>query len=851
MSRAGIWGYAHSSSPAGAHNRARPLSANRRLTRAFSVVMATTLAFVGVGAVGSASASASQISNLSFTPLSTAGGATGHWSFSFETSSTGALTGSTVDPVDGSYIQLEAPTSTGFNQVNGCDYIINSTTSDGCAYVVEASTSPPTVDVYLPGSMSITADQDVTLSIDDVTNPPATTAYSGIEVSTSSDPGPVSASGGPFTAAESLSNLSFTPLSTAGGATGHWSFSFETSSTGALSGSTVDAGYGSYIQLEAPTSTGFNQVNGCDYIINSTTSDGCAYVVEASTLPPTVDVYLPGSMSITADQDVTLSIDDVTNPPATTAYSGIEVSTSSDPGPVSASGGPFTAAESLSNLSFTPLSTAGGATGHWSFSFETSSTGALSGSTVDAGYGSYIQLEAPTSTGFNQVNGCDYIINSTTSDGCAYVVEASTLPPTVDVYLPGSMSITADQDVTLSIDDVTNPPATTAYSGIEVSTSSDPGPVSASGGPFTAAQSVSGLGFSTGAGLGTATGVGGATVNWTIGFTASSTGGLTYSAVNAPYGSYIDIAGPSDVTFPSDSCDYQLEDVTTGTTSDEGGVGCPTPEVSGSEAVIHLPDNMTIAAGDGVSLTIDGVTNPAAGTSTAGFEFATSSDPSAISPTGAAFSEGASISGQVLDPNNNPVVGAAVQLCSVSTEFCADTDSLSGGTFSAFVPDGTYFASAFPTASEQLGTGEYQGQVTVSGTTAVSGIDITMSSPPSLPGGFSIITVGGATETSSTASPFLYWGSPFELQLSPSIFPSGETVVATQVVVQGTDIQTGDLVQQVVDIGGSVGGLPAGVVIGSQPIDVSMPALAPIHGEVSFSVNYQTYPSGTEPPGVI
>jgi hypothetical protein len=80
------------------------------------------------------------------------------------------------------------------------------------------------------------------------------------------------------------------------------------------------------------------------------------------------------------------------------------------------------------------------------------------------------------------------------------------------------------------------------------------------------------------------------------------------------------------------------------------------------------------------------------------------------------------------------------------------------------------------------------------------------------------------------------------------VFPAAGTILVTQVVLHGTNAYTGEAMRRVVDVGGTVGGLPSGLVLGSSPLSVTIPALRPMHGEVRTTVNYDFYPTAGPPP---
>ena len=241
----------------------------------------------------------------------------------------------------------------------------------------------------------------------------------------------------------------------------------------------------------------------------------------------------------------------------------------------------------------------------------------------------------------------------------------------------------------------------------------------------------------------------------------------------------------------------------------------------------------TIQAGDAVTFIVTGVTNgPADGPQT--LQVSTSSD---TTPVSLSFSQssGVTISGTV-SYQGNGVSGAPVEVCPSGGITCVTTSSAGTGTFSVEVPVGTsYTVTAHPSA---FGPDAGAGTTTVAGSGGASGVVVILASAPMITPGVTVISPSFGTETSSTSAPATRWDAPFQMQLDPSIFPAGETVVATQLVIHGTDSTTGLPATKVVDIGGSVAGLPTGVVVGSQPVTVTVPPLEPLHGQITTSVNY-------------
>ena len=259
----------------------------------------------------------------------------------------------------------------------------------------------------------------------------------------------------------------------------------------------------------------------------------------------------------------------------------------------------------------------------WNVSFITSQYGAISG----AGGVDNVTITAPTGTVFP-------------NDRNQYRLSPCPSPPNVTVtgskvVVHVDCPIAAASDLTVQIADVTNPSPGTLFSGLSVSTQTDPIAVSdTSGSAFTTPQTVSSVHFTASTLGANATG----TV-WQWRFTASSTGWLTHSYIYAfdPRGQ-ITLTGPPGTTFSTDPNAYTVTDLTTGAT----GAGSQRQDTFGpASATINLPDGWDIHQTDQIQVTAGDVTNPASGSESL-VTLSTSSDPTPQSDPTALGSFGAS-----------------------------------------------------------------------------------------------------------------------------------------------------------------------------------------------------------------
>ena len=202
-------------------------------------------------------------------------------------------------------------------------------------------------------------------------------------------------------------------------------------------------------------------------------------------------------------------------------------------------------------------------------------------------------------------------------------------------------AIGAGDALHLAIDGVTNPGP--GNQTLEVSTSTD---VSASSSaPYTvsAAASVTAPDVSLSS---PAAGAGG--VTYGIGFSTSSTGAI-------PPGGSITLEAPGGTDWPAAANAYSLTDVTTPTGSFVGAQAVQLVE-GGAMAVLTVPN--TVAAGDALSLSVSGVTNPGAGAQT--LTVATSTDL------------------QASTSESYPVTGAPSTLTSVTSATLTTTTQAAG-----------------------------------------------------------------------------------------------------------------------------------------------------------------------------
>ncbi len=758
---------------------------------------------------------------------SSAAGASGvTYTLGFSASGTGALAA-------GDTITLVGAPGTVFPS-SGHTYAITDSTSpsgsDGCISCSSGSLSVADngAVVAIKLNNAINAGDALSLAVSQVTNPGAG-SYS-LAVFTSTDATPVQSASytitGSVASSTAVTSPSLTVSTTAAGASGvTYSTNFTTSASGQLVGGS------SSVTLVAPGGTvlGTCSSNCISYtFVDHTNSSGSgggnngdsAAIAGSGSI---ISIAVPNT--IHAGDSVTLTITGVTNPPVGSGT--IELSTSSDASGVSLND-PMSSPNSVLSATVVPTSTAAGASGvTYSANFTTSATGELVGGS------SSVTLVAPVGTvlgtcGQNCINYTFVDHTNPSGSGGGNSGDSASIArggSIISVTVPNT--IHAGDSVTLSITGVTNPSA--GDGAVILSTNSDTAPVDVAA-PTTAASQVSNVSVNL-----SNSAVGASGTIYEANFTTSSTGalqgGLSAITLRAAPGTVFTASGTATITDNTHK-------------SGSGSVGPIGLAQGGAIALFVVPN--AISAGDSIALVVQGVTN-ASSVGANSLAVTTSSD-TVPSAGGYTLGQATSISGTVEGPGaSGGVQGSEVEACA-NTVLCATTTTDVSGHFQLTVIEGAYALTALP-PSGSGDTPSTPATFTVGGT-PLTGVTIALTGAATLGGGVSLVTAAGQVLNSSTAAPRSYWMDPYQLQLSPSLFPTGKTVVVTQVVVHGTNVETGQSAEQVVNVGGSVGGLPTGVVLGSQPIDVEMPAPYPIHGPVSYTFNYQTYSAVAVPPGL-
>ena len=564
---------------------------------------------------------AGSASGVTVTPTSTAVGAQVNWTVGL--TATGAMPYGSDDTVT-----VTLPTGSTFGSFN--NYVASTVTDTTTVQNLSNSctvTSGTTVSCQFNYGNSVNAGDVLAVTLYGVTNP-TTTGSGTVSVSTSADTTPVSKSVS-TTAAKAVPGVTVTPSTTEAGAQSNWTIGLTTSATGGLA-----YGAGSTVNVTLPAGSTFGHFNyyGTSTVTDTTTgqqvSAGCTV-----TSGTTVSCLLNNGPNVNAGDVLSVTLEGITNPTATGSGT-VSVSTSSDTTPVSKSV-TITAAGSTSGVTVTPTSTAVGAQVNWTVGL--TATGAMPYGSDDT-----VTVTLPTGSTFGSFN--NYVASTVTDTTTVQNLSNSctvTSGTTVSCQFNYGNSVNAGDVLAVTLYGVTNP-TTTGSGTVSVSTSADTTPVSKSV-STTAAKAVPGVTVTP------STTEAGAQSNWTIGLTTSATGGLAYGA-----GSTVNVTLPAGSTFGHFNY-YGTSTVTDTTTGQQVSAGCTV--TSGTTVSCLLNNGPNVNAGDVLSVTLEGITNPTA-TGSGTVSVSTSSDTTPVSKSVTITAAG-SASGVTVTPTST-AVGAQV-----------------------------------------------------------------------------------------------------------------------------------------------------------------------------------------------
>ncbi len=548
----------------------------------------------------------------------TAGVTTATYTVGFTTSSSGALTASQG-------IVLTFPTGTLF-PATATDYTVNSvavsslkTVSSGACTVTSYTVPADTVCVIVP--QAIGASAAVTVVVANVTNPTKGT-YTNATVATSSDTVPATVPSYVITPAPTSVTVNTccgmgnggapaagNPTPDFAGQAALYAASLTTSNTPTGSGA-LAAGTGT-ITVSGPTGIAFAST-ASDYVVNG--------VAASTVLPNGTSVTITTPVAVAAGGAIYLAMSGVTNPPATTSPNtdALTFSTSSDtnpvagvtpdvftilPAPTAVTGVVCCAVNAGNAVNGNPNPNGTSVTSAtYGVGFTASATGALSTSSTPPGG---IVLDAPSGTLFS-TSVSNYTVNSVTaisletvSGGTCTATTYTTPGNEVCILTPTNVGNSGHVNIVIA--NVTNPSTSSTSDTMTVSTTSDMEPVVS--GNYTIYSTVTSVVVAASPNVAASPGV------YSVDFTTSASGSLAAGSGT------ITIDAPSGTSFPAAASDYTVSDIllyntskaVPATTVSVNPAGCTSP-------CVEITTPVAIAASALVDVTINGVTNPAAGT---------------------------------------------------------------------------------------------------------------------------------------------------------------------------------------------------------------------------------------------
>jgi hypothetical protein len=555
--------------------------------------------FVVAALWSAAPAMASSVINPTVSMSSTAGGIKHvQWVVKFKATSM---------VINGGFIKIEAPNGTvlpTFGDVH------NDTTGAAFSRSGTRTNFNATLQINLCCTDAINPNDDITVTLDDVTNP-ASGGSNQVNVSTSTDTTPAPTPSFSLTTPEQITGLSNVALSSSATNAQHVSYSFQFNASG-TTGRLVDPGT---ITIAAPNGTvlpTFAEIHditsGQTFSRSGTRTNGNA----------TLEVQICCSDVINPGDTVEITLDDVKNPNVTGAQT-LSVATSSNPVAVTSPSYNLTPTEPITGVSGVSLSSTASGVQHvtYSFSFATS-TG--NGKLVSPGT---IKIDAPAGTvlpTFAEIH--DVTSGQTFSRSGARTNSNATLELSIccsDVINPGDT-------VEITLDDVKNT-TTSGALHLNVSTSSNPTPVATTSYSVTSPEQITGL---TGVSMSSTAG-GIQHVTYSLSFTASGNSGRL-----VPTGT-IKIAAPPGTVLPTFG---EIRDNTSGQTFTRSG----TRTNSNSTLELTLCCSDVVNPGDSVTITLDDVQSAAPGGPYT-FDVSTSSNPTPVTTPGYSLSAPQSVTG--------------------------------------------------------------------------------------------------------------------------------------------------------------------------------------------------------------
>ena len=525
---------------------------------------------------------------------STAAGARTDYVITFNTSSTGGMSGTAHSQIT---ITFPGTATSPFNTTTIVNAIVTDTTTS--TQVGTCGVSSNTVEVCtISSGKSVTAGDALKVELDGVTteSPAPVKNADLLTVSTTSDTTTATSNPYPVANAGSISTpavVNSSP-STAAGARTDYVITFNTSSTGGMSGTAHSQ---ITITFPATATSPFNTTTIVNAIVTDTTTS--AQVGTCGVSSNTVEVCtISSGKSVTAGDALKVELDGVTteSPAPVKNADLLTVSTTSDTTTATSNPYPVANAGSISTpavVNSSP-STAAGARTDYVITFNTSSTGGMSGTAHSQ---ITITFPATATSPFNTTTIVNAIVTDTTTS--TQVGTCGVSSNTVEVCtISAGKTVTAGDMLTVELDGVTteSPAPTGNTDTLTVSTTSDATTKTSSSYPVANGREISAPRVDNTSPSSAA----GARTDYMMTFTTSSTGGMSGTAH-----SQITITFPATATSPYNTTTIVNAIVTDTTTSTQVGT-CGVS--SNTVEVCTISAGKTVAAGDVLKIELDGVT---------------------------------------------------------------------------------------------------------------------------------------------------------------------------------------------------------------------------------------------------
>ena len=662
---------------------------------------------------------------------STAAGARTDYVITFTTSGTGGMSATAHSQIT---ITFPGTATTPFNTSTIVNAIVTDTTTS--TQVGTCGVSSQTVEVCtISSGKSVTAGDTLKVELDGVTteSPAPAKLADLLTVSTTSDVNTTTSNPYPVANIGAISTptvVNSSP-STAAGARTDYVITFNTSSTGGMSGTAHSQ---ITITFPATATTPFNTTTIVNAIVTDTTTS--TQVGTCGVSSQTVEVCtITAGKTVTAGDTLTVELDGVTteSPAPTGNTDTLSVSTTSDTTTKTSSTYPVTNGRAITapRVDNTSPSTAAGARTDYVMTFTTSSTGGMSGTAHSQ---ITITFPATATTPFNTTTIVNAIVTDATTS--TQVGTCGVSSQTVEVCtIAAGKTVTAGDVLKIELDGVTteSPAPNGNLHTLTVSTTSDTTTMTSVTFPVANSGSISAPTVQ----LSNFTA--GAHANYTIAFNTSASGGMSGTAHSQ-----------ITITLPATSSTLSV----TNAVVMDAGVQVGTCGVSSQIVeVCTISAGETVNPGDQVTVALSGVTNPSNVSMSSTLTVQTTSDvaPQTSGPYQGSGPPPPTIT--AISPSSGPASGGAgVMITGTNLTGATAVDFGANGATNVTVVDSSHITATSPPGS---GT-----------------VDVTVTTP-------------GGTSTTSAADQYTYIAAPTVTSVNPS---AGPTAGGTTVTITGTNL---------------------------------------------------------------